>query len=218
MDLQSKGKKAIDTGGATSGSVLAIALVLTRQGAEVTIPVRNSKKLSEAVCTLPGSGSAREIEVDLATAEGAARLIAELPETDILVNNLGIYEPKTFAAVTDEEWLHLFEVNVLSRIRLSRHDFPQSTDEGYGARHLHLQRVRHDVPRRDGALRHDQDDAACHLSRHGGADEGRSEYRTCRFNALGGHYGLYTRSGIHSARDSLKDRANFFERYRSSSL
>jgi 3-oxoacyl-[acyl-carrier protein] reductase len=67
----------------------------------------------------------RGIEVDFATAEGAARLIAKVPETDILVNNLGIYEPKNFADITDEEWLHLFEVNVLSGIRLSRHYFPK---------------------------------------------------------------------------------------------
>jgi NAD(P)-dependent dehydrogenase (short-subunit alcohol dehydrogenase family) len=122
MDLQLKGKKAIVTGG-TAGIGLAIARVLIEEGAEVTIPGRNSKKLNEAISSLPGS--ARGIEVDLATAEGAARLIAEVPETDILVNNLGIYEPKNFADITDDDWLHLFEVNVLSGIRLSRHYFPK---------------------------------------------------------------------------------------------
>jgi NAD(P)-dependent dehydrogenase (short-subunit alcohol dehydrogenase family) len=122
MDLQLKGKKAIVTGG-TAGIGLAIARVLTEEGAEVTIPGRNSKKLSEAVFSL--HGSARGIEADLATAEGASRLIAEVPDTDILVNNLGIYEPKNFADITDDDWLHLFEVNVLSGIRLSRHYFPK---------------------------------------------------------------------------------------------
>jgi NAD(P)-dependent dehydrogenase (short-subunit alcohol dehydrogenase family) len=122
MDLQLKGKKAIVTGG-TAGIGLAIARVLIEEGAEVAIPGRNSNKLNEAISSLPGS--ARGIEVDLATAEGAARLIAEMPETDILVNNLGIYEPKNFADITDDDWLHLFEVNVLSGIRLSRHYFPK---------------------------------------------------------------------------------------------
>src|SRR5579859_3574565 len=121
MDLQLKGKKAIVTGG-TAGIGLAIARVLIEEGAEVTIPGRSSKKISEAIASLPGN--ARGIEADLATAEGAAKLIAEVPETDILVNNLGIYEPKNFADITDEEWLRLFEVNVLSGIRLSRHYFP----------------------------------------------------------------------------------------------
>src|SRR5207302_6693812 len=111
MDLYLKGRNALVTGG-TAGIGLAIARVLTEEGAEVTIPGRNSEKLSEAVSSLPGS--ARGIEVDLGTAEGAARLVAEVPETDILVNNLGIYEPKNFADITDDEWLHLFEVNVLS--------------------------------------------------------------------------------------------------------
>jgi NAD(P)-dependent dehydrogenase (short-subunit alcohol dehydrogenase family) len=129
MDLQLKGKKAIVTGG-TAGIGLAIARVLTEEGAEVTIPGRNSKKLSEAISSL--HGSACGIELDLATAEGAARLIAEVPETDILVNNLGIYEPKNFADITDEEWLHLFEVNVLSGIRLSRHYFPKMLAKDWG--------------------------------------------------------------------------------------
>ena len=129
MDLQLKGKKAIVTGG-TAGIGLAIARVLTEEGAEVTIPGRNSKKLSEADSSLPGR--ARGIEADLATAEGAARLIAEVPETDILVNNLGIYEPKNFADITDEDWLHLFEVNVLSGIRLSRHYFPKMLAKDWG--------------------------------------------------------------------------------------
>jgi NAD(P)-dependent dehydrogenase (short-subunit alcohol dehydrogenase family) len=70
MDLQLKGKKAIVTGG-TAGIGLAIARVLIEEGAEVTIPGRNRKKLSEAVSSLPGN--ARGIEVDLATAEGAAQ-------------------------------------------------------------------------------------------------------------------------------------------------
>ncbi len=129
MDLQLKGKKAIVTGG-TAGIGLAIARVLTEEGADVTISGRNSKKLNEAVSCLPGR--ARGIEADLGTAEGAARLIAEVPETDILVNNLGIYEPKNFADITDGEWLHVFEVNVLSGIRLSCHYFPKMLMKDWG--------------------------------------------------------------------------------------
>jgi NAD(P)-dependent dehydrogenase (short-subunit alcohol dehydrogenase family) len=120
MDLRLKGKKAIVTGG-TAGIGLAIARALGEEGVEVTIPGRNSKKLSEAVASL--AGNARGIEADLGTAEGTAKLIEQIPETDILVNNLGIYEPKNFFDITDDEWLHVFEVNVLSGIRLARHYF-----------------------------------------------------------------------------------------------
>ncbi len=65
--------------------------------------------------------SVRGIEADLATAERTSKLIQEVPETDILVNNLGIYESKSFFDITDEDWLQYFEVNLLGGIRLSRH-------------------------------------------------------------------------------------------------
>jgi NAD(P)-dependent dehydrogenase (short-subunit alcohol dehydrogenase family) len=129
MDMQLKGRSAIVTGG-TAGIGLAIARVLTEEGVQVTIPGRYGKKLGEAIASLPAS--VRGIEADLTTAEGAAKLIAEVPETDILVNNLGIYEPKNFADISDEEWLHLFEVNVLSGIRLSRHYFPKMLKGNWG--------------------------------------------------------------------------------------
>ena len=129
MDLQMKGKRAIVTGG-TAGIGLAIARVLQEEGVEVTIPGRARKKLDEALATL--SGKARGIEADLGTAEGAAKLIEQVPQTDILVNNLGTYEPKNFTDISDEEWLRLFEVNVLSGIRLSRHYFPKMLANGWG--------------------------------------------------------------------------------------
>jgi hypothetical protein len=78
--------------------------------------------LKEALSSLPGT--VRGIEADLGTAEGAAKLIQEVQETDILMNNLGIYVPKEFSQISDEEWLRVFEINVLSAIRLARHYFP----------------------------------------------------------------------------------------------
>src|SRR5215468_8744567 len=66
------------------------------------------------------------------TAEGVAALIQQVPDTDILVNNLGIYEPKPFAEITDADWLRLFEVNVLSGVRLSRHYFPRMLQRNWG--------------------------------------------------------------------------------------
>jgi NAD(P)-dependent dehydrogenase (short-subunit alcohol dehydrogenase family) len=66
---------------------------------------------------------ARGVLADPATAEGAAALIAAVPDVDILVNNLGIYEAKPFAEISDADWHHIFEVNVVSGARLARHYF-----------------------------------------------------------------------------------------------
>jgi NAD(P)-dependent dehydrogenase (short-subunit alcohol dehydrogenase family) len=129
MDLQLNGKTAIVTGG-TAGIGLAIARALSEEGVEVTIPGRSGKKLQEALSSLPGN--ARGIEADLGAAEGAAKLIEQARETDILVNNLGIYEPKEFSQITDEGWLRVFEVNVLSGIRLARHYFPAMLKRNWG--------------------------------------------------------------------------------------
>src|SRR6185369_4824110 len=61
------------------------------------------------------------VAADLAGAEGCRRLIAAVPAVDVLVNNMGIFEPKPFEAIPDEDWLRFFETNVLSGIRLARH-------------------------------------------------------------------------------------------------
>jgi len=66
------------------------------------------------------------------TAEGAATLVRALPDVDILVNNLGIYESKDFACITDEDWRRFFEVNVLSGARLARHYFPGMMKRDWG--------------------------------------------------------------------------------------
>src|SRR5262249_31106698 len=70
---------------------------------------------------LGGDGKVSGIAADLSTAEGAALLLRQLPEVDILVNNLGIFEPKLFEEIPDEDWLRFFETNVLSGVRLTRH-------------------------------------------------------------------------------------------------
>jgi NAD(P)-dependent dehydrogenase (short-subunit alcohol dehydrogenase family) len=129
MDLQLKGKKGIVTGG-SAGIGLAVSHMLAEEGVEVTIPGRNSKKLNDAIASLPGN--VYGIEADLGTAEGARKLIEQVPETDILVNNLGIYESKNFVDISDEDWLHYFEVNLLGGIRLARHYFPAMLKRNWG--------------------------------------------------------------------------------------
>jgi NAD(P)-dependent dehydrogenase (short-subunit alcohol dehydrogenase family) len=121
MDLQLKGKRAIVTAG-TAGIGLGIARALAQEGAEIAISGRSRKKLNEVIASL--HGSVYGIEADAGTSVGVTKLIEQVPETDILVNNLGIYESKSFGDISDEEWLRYFEVNLLSGIRLGRHYFP----------------------------------------------------------------------------------------------
>ena len=120
MDLQLKNKTAIVTGG-TAGIGLAIVQALTAEGVTVTVPGRSKEKLDKA---LTGIANVKAIVADPATAEGVATLIQQVPATDILINNLGVYEPKAFTDITDADWLSIFETNVLSGVRLSRHYFP----------------------------------------------------------------------------------------------
>jgi len=129
MDLQLKGKKAIVTGG-SAGIGLAVARFLAEEGVEVTIPGRDTKKLGQTIAQL--RGALLSVETDLGTADGAKRLIDQVPETDILVNNLGIYESKNFADISDEDWLRYFEVNLLGGIRLARHYFPRMLKRNSG--------------------------------------------------------------------------------------
>lgn len=124
MDLQIKGLRALVTG-SSAGIGYAIAELLYKEGATVYLNGRTQLRVDEALKRLHASsgtsGTAYGLVSDLATAEGANKLISELPDVDILINNVGIYEPKEFAQISDEDWLHTFEVNVMSGIRLSRH-------------------------------------------------------------------------------------------------
>ncbi|WP_340054689.1 SDR family NAD(P)-dependent oxidoreductase, partial [Pseudomonas sp. JAI120] len=124
MDLQLNGKTAIVTG-STAGIGLAIAKRLAAEGVAVIVSGRDQAKLDAAVAEVAALGTVRGVLADVATAEGAATLIAAAPEVDILVNNLGIYEAKPFVEVSDAEWHRFFEVNVVSGIRLARHYFPR---------------------------------------------------------------------------------------------
>ncbi len=131
MDLKLAGKTALVTG-STAGIGLAIAGRLAQEGAEVVIMGRNQQKLDQAAAALGQLGKVRPVLADPATAEGAATLIAAVPDTDILVNNLGIYEAKPFTQISDADWHHFFEVNVVSGARLARHYFPRMLEKNWG--------------------------------------------------------------------------------------
>jgi NAD(P)-dependent dehydrogenase (short-subunit alcohol dehydrogenase family) len=131
MDLKLTGKTALVTG-STAGIGFAIASRLAQESVEVVITGRNQPKLDEAAAQIAQIGRVRPVLADPATAEGAATLIAAVPEVDILVNNLGIYEAKPFTDISDEDWHHFFEVNVVSGARLARHYFPLMLEKNWG--------------------------------------------------------------------------------------
>jgi len=133
MDLQLTDKIALVTG-STAGIGLEIARCLAAEGAEVVITGRDQAKLDRALDDIAGSRhrNVSAVRADSGTAEGANMLIRAVPKVDILVNNLGIYESRKFSEITDENWLHMFEVNVLSGVRLARAYFPSMLTRNWG--------------------------------------------------------------------------------------
>ena len=134
MDLQLNGKKALITG-STKGIGLAIAIALAREGAHVVINGRSDGSLTAAReqirIALPDA-PIESFNGDLSLAGDVDRLRRQVPSLDILVNNLGIYEPKPFEEITDDEWLRFFEVNVLSGVRLARVYLPGMKEQNWG--------------------------------------------------------------------------------------
>ena len=133
MDLELTDKIALVTGG-TGGIGLEIARSLSLEGAAVTITGRSQQKLDDAIADINASGGkpVASVIADVATAEGAAAVTAALPVVDILINNLGIYESKAFGDISDADWTNLFDVNVLSGVRLSRAYLPAMLEQNWG--------------------------------------------------------------------------------------
>jgi NAD(P)-dependent dehydrogenase (short-subunit alcohol dehydrogenase family) len=134
MNIDLKGRKAVITG-STAGIGRAIAEGLARAGAAVVINGRGKDRVAAALRDLRELFPKVELTgvcADLATAEGAAKLFAQAPDADILVNNVGTGRPKSFFEIDDGEWINLFELNVMSGIRASRHYVPNMTKRGWG--------------------------------------------------------------------------------------
>ncbi|MBU0601070.1 MAG: SDR family oxidoreductase [Gammaproteobacteria bacterium] len=129
MDLQLKNRLAL-VSGSTAGIGHAIAEALLREGARVIVNGRTQAAVDTAVAGL-GTG-AIGFAGDLSTAAGADALARAHPDIDILVNNLGIFEPKAFEDIPDEDWLRFFEVNVLSGVRLARAVLPGMKRRNWG--------------------------------------------------------------------------------------
>ena len=134
MNLKLIGKTALVTG-STAGIGLAIAESLVAEGANVVLNGRTRERV-EAAVLLVKSGfpdiRVTGVVADLSTVEGAQKIIDGISDVDILVNNMGIFEPKPFDQIPDEDWLKFFEANVMSGVRLSRFYLPKMKAKNWG--------------------------------------------------------------------------------------
>jgi NAD(P)-dependent dehydrogenase (short-subunit alcohol dehydrogenase family) len=134
VDLQLTGKLAL-VSGSTAGIGFSIAQALAREGARVIVNGRTEAAVEHAVAQLRsawGPGAAEGFAGDLSTAEAAEDLARRFPDVEILVNNLGIFEPKPFEEIPDADWLRFFDVNVLSGVRLARLYLPAMRRRNWG--------------------------------------------------------------------------------------
>ncbi len=133
MDLDLKNKRAL-VSGSTAGIGLAIATALAEEGAHVIVNGRTQAAVDKAVQALQrtATGEVQGFAGDLGTAAAAEDLARRHPDVDILVNNLGIFEPKPFEEIPDADWMRFFDVNVLSGIRLARLFLPAMKRANWG--------------------------------------------------------------------------------------
>jgi NAD(P)-dependent dehydrogenase (short-subunit alcohol dehydrogenase family) len=134
MDLGLAGKRALVTG-STAGIGFATASALAQEGALVTLNGRTEARVASAAKAIAARVPGARIDgiaADVSGAPGCDALIAHLPQTDILVNNVGIFEPRAFTQISDADWLKFFETNVLSGVRLARHYVTAMRERNWG--------------------------------------------------------------------------------------
>jgi NAD(P)-dependent dehydrogenase (short-subunit alcohol dehydrogenase family) len=134
MDLQLKGKKALVTG-STAGIGFATARLLAAEGASVVVNGRTQQRVDGAIAEIRRRATGGRIDgvaADVSTAAGCDKVTEAAPEVDVLVNNMGIFEPKAFEKIADQDWMRMFEANVMSGVRLSRHYLPFMKTKNWG--------------------------------------------------------------------------------------
>ncbi len=134
MDLQLNNKTALVTG-STEGIGYAIAKGLLKEGTKVFINGRTQEKIDASIKTLKEEVTNADVEgivADFSKVEEVKQLIEQLPNVDILVNNVGVFGAQPFEATEDDVWFHDFEINVMSGVRLSRHYAPKMKEKNWG--------------------------------------------------------------------------------------
>ncbi|HEX6106941.1 MAG TPA: SDR family oxidoreductase [Gemmatimonadales bacterium] len=134
MELGLRDRRALVTG-STAGIGFATAKLLAGEGADVILNGRTERRVQDAIAIIREdfpSAQLSGVAADLSSAEGCSALLERVPAVDILVNNLGIFEPKPFEEIPDEDWLRFFETNVMSGVRLCRHYLPRMRIRSWG--------------------------------------------------------------------------------------
>jgi len=134
MDLQLSAKTAFISG-STSGIGYATAKLLLKEGAGVIINGRTKEGVDKAISSLKQEGTDAPLSglaTDFSKPEDIQSLLQQLPHIDILINNVGIYQSRSFFETTDQDWYQHFEVNVMSGVRLSRHCLPKMLERNWG--------------------------------------------------------------------------------------
>jgi NAD(P)-dependent dehydrogenase (short-subunit alcohol dehydrogenase family) len=134
VDLKLTGKVALVTG-STAGIGFSIAQSLASEGARVYVNGRTQQRVDAAIAAIRSHAAGVEVDgiaADFSGSAGAAAVIAKLPAADVLVNNVGIFEPKPFAEIPDADWYRFFEINVMSGVRLARHYLTGMLEKNWG--------------------------------------------------------------------------------------
>jgi len=134
MDLQLTDKLSL-VSGSTAGIGFAIAKGLAHEGARVIVNGRTEDRVNAAIDRIRKHDAGAKLEgiaADLGSTDGVEQVVRRFPGVEVLVNNLGIFEPKPFDQISDAEWLRFFEVNVMSGVRLSRAYLPSMTKRNWG--------------------------------------------------------------------------------------
>jgi hypothetical protein len=134
MDLQLKGKKALITG-STAGIGFSTAQALAAEGASVVVNGRTQKRVDSAIAEIRKAHPGAEVSgiaADVSNREGCSKVIQSVRAVDVLINNMGIFEPKPFEKIPDEDWMRFFEANVMSGVRLSRHYLTGMREKSWG--------------------------------------------------------------------------------------
>jgi NAD(P)-dependent dehydrogenase (short-subunit alcohol dehydrogenase family) len=134
MDLKLGGKIALITG-STAGIGMAIAKSLATEGAHVYVNGRIQERVDATMMAIRSQVPRAKVDgivADFSGVAGAEAVITELPSVDVLVNNVGIFEPKPFAEIPDADWFRFFEINVMSGVRLTRHYLAGMLEKNWG--------------------------------------------------------------------------------------